>query len=243
MFLINKFILFYNFSLTRINKGLRFKIKIDFQTLLLRNSKTKPFVFIQVGANDGISHDSLFSFVKERKVFGLLIEPLKDYYEKLCDNYIDIQNVIKINKAVHPNLKEVLMYKVDPNKEAQLPEWAGGIASIYEDHHKKSNIPADVIVIEKVEADSLMNIVLRNNFPYHIDLIQIDVEGFDFEVIKMIDFSRISCKLIKFEWVNLSIDTKKESIKYLRNKGFYLFDENNDTIAVNLNLAKIYNIF
>ena len=45
--------------------------------------------FIQIGANDGISSDPLYRFVKRNrgKVKGIVVEPLPDFFVKLKKNY------------------------------------------------------------------------------------------------------------------------------------------------------------
>lgn len=50
---------------------------------------------------------------------------------------------------------------------------------------------------------SLIQLVKDHDL-FGLDYLQIDTEGFDDEIIKMIDFSIIKPKLIKFELVHLS---------------------------------------
>ncbi len=40
-----------------------------------------PFSFIQIGANDGVSFDSLYDMVLQRKSKGVVVEPLSDYFQ------------------------------------------------------------------------------------------------------------------------------------------------------------------
>lgn len=53
----------------------------------LNNQKIK---FIEVGANDGITWDPLFKFVKKFKWEAILIEPHPAYYKELTENYKNI---------------------------------------------------------------------------------------------------------------------------------------------------------
>ena len=72
-----------------------------------------------------------------------------------------------------------------------------------------------------------------------MDYFQIDTEGFDYEVIKMIDFDRINPKMIKFENVSLSKKDNNLVNSLLVKQGYYIFKENNDTVAVDLNRIKL----
>lgn len=198
--------------------------------------KNKEFSFIQVGANDGVSFDDLFDFVKERKSHGVVIEPIKSYFEELTNNYLICPNVVPVNKAVY-HQKDILdIYKINPDKSSNYPDWVKGIASFNKEHHKKLNIKEEDIIIEKVKADHLMSIIeesFKSNY-YSVDLFQVDTEGFDYDVIKMIDFKKLHPKIIKFEFVNIEPIKRQKLNKLLKDEGYIIFNERGDTIALDL---------
>jgi FkbM family methyltransferase len=198
-----------------------------------------PFVFIQVGANDGISHDFLYEFVMQHESTGIVIEPLSDYFELLQENYAYTSSIYKVKKAVHSHLKKVPMYRVDPMRLNELPAWASGIGSLDPKHYKKSGLPEDYIIIEYVEADHLMNIIKTFAISMDIDLLQIDVEGYDFEVLKQVDFSNLKPKLIKLEYMNLSKEDLADAVKTLKANGYYCYYEDIDLVGVDLKLIKL----
>lgn len=209
--------------------------------ILERNFPEKEgFNFIQVGANDGISFDFLYSFVVKRKSKGVVIEPVFDYFEELQYNYKEFPEIIKINKAVHPFEKEIVINKISPNAIDKYPDWVKGIASIDVKHHLKTGIDSRDIVQEKVEASTLMNILETNFDSLFLDYFQIDTEGFDFEVVKMIDFGAIKPRMIKYESVNLSKEDQYKLKILLEKNGYYLFQEFGDTVGVNLGKIKLY---
>lgn len=227
----------------------KFRKKVGKDSILLSLKKVleinfKPstdFTFVQVGANDGISFDFLFDFVSKRKSQGIVLEPIESYFNELKKNYTFNTNIIPVKSAIHPTLKAVTIYKIDPNFQDQYPSWVKGIASLDPNHHKKTNIDSNHIIEEKVIADSLVNVLKQNNYESkNLDYFQIDTEGFDFEVIKMIDFQLIKPKIIKFESVNLSQEDKSDAFKLLKAQGYYVFDEGGDSIAINLNLIKLF---
>ena len=202
--------------------------------------ENESFNFIQVGANDGISFDFLYSFVVKRKSRGVVIEPVFDYFEELQYNYKEFPEIIKINKAVHPFEKEIVINKIAPNAIDKYPDWVKGIASIDVKHHLKTGIDSSDIVQERVEASTLMDILETNFDASFLDYFQVDTEGFDFEVIKMIDFGAIRPKMIKYESVNLSKEDQYKLIVLLEKNGYYLFQEFGDTVGVNLSKIKLY---
>ncbi|OFZ56845.1 MAG: hypothetical protein A3D92_18725 [Bacteroidetes bacterium RIFCSPHIGHO2_02_FULL_44_7] len=57
-----------------------------------------------------------------------------------------------------------------------------------------------------------------------IDLLQIDVEGYEYEIIKSIDFNVIRPKIIHYENKHLNIDDNRECAILLKAKGYTVFD-------------------
>lgn len=226
----------------KFGRGLVLKKKtFSSQFIMERNfPENENFNFIQVGANDGISFDFLYSFVVKRKSKGVVIEPVSDYFKELQSNYKDFPEIIKINKAVHPFEKEIVINKIAPIAINKYPDWVKGIASIDVKHHLKTGIDSRDIVQERVEAGTLMDILETNFDASFLDYFQIDTEGFDFEVVKMIDFGAIKPKMIKYESVNLSKEDQYKLIVLLKKNGYYLFQEFGDTVGVNLSKIKLY---
>ncbi len=208
--------------------------------LLERNfPKSANFNFVQVGANDGVSFDSLYEMVVNRKSSGLVIEPIEEYFDELVHNYIEFENIVKENKAVHPTEKEFPIYKVKTEAYDKYPDWAKGIASFNPSHHKVLNIETSDIFEVLVACDHLMNIIKENVENKEIDYFQVDTEGFDYEVIKMIDFKIIKPKILKFESVSLSLEDINSVNNLLKEQGYYIFKEGNDVVAVDLKKVRL----
>ena len=122
--------------------------------------KNKDMFIIQIGANDGKIDDPIYEFVTNypQKVSGILLEPVKDYFEELKTNYKNYPNFTLLNMAIHNSRKEMTIYRADPIKIEQygLPKWVKGIASFNKDHHQISGTPKEVMVKEKVPCISLI---------------------------------------------------------------------------------------
>ncbi len=205
--------------------------KSNFNHKLNELLKDPTFFFIQVGAHDGVRFDDLYQKVTHQNTHGIVIEPLEKYYRRLVMNYEDYPNITPLNIALHPTEKELEIHHVDFNKIELLEPWSGGLGSVHENHHKKTKIPEEHMTKSIVKSMSFLQILKDYNVS-KIDLIQIDVEGFDFEILKMIDFKRIKPKLIKYEYVNLDDKEKQSSIEYLKKNGYKIYIEKNDAIGV-----------
>lgn len=229
-------------TIKRIVKHLFFRYDQVFkgQRILEKNFPPgEEFCFVQVGAHDGRSFDSLYDFNLQRKSKGLAIEPIAEYYNDLVKNYAYNPGVKTVQLAVHTTRKHITMYRVDPRKYNQVEEWRKGIASIYADHHKRWATNSSVMMKENVKALPLMDILEKNNFITHIDLLQIDVEGYDYEVLKQIDFSRIHPAVIKYEYIYLQEADFAAAQRLLVDQGYYCFEDEIDVVAVDLSRVRL----
>jgi GTPase Era involved in 16S rRNA processing len=69
---------------------------------------------IQIGANDGLRFDSLSYYIKKYKTKSILVEPIKDNFEDLKNNYKEYKNIIFENLAISVNDEISYLYKVNP---------------------------------------------------------------------------------------------------------------------------------
>lgn len=189
--------------------------------------------FVQIGANDGVRFDSLYFTVTQHRWPGLVIEPLPDLFARLKNNYKDYPEVKALNIAVHPTDSLATIYRVDPDRVGECPDWAAGIASFLPDHHKKSQIPSEFIISEVVHCRPLMDVIIENDM-LDASLLQIDTEGFDAEVIKMIDFPIFHPKIIKYESINLSAENIRVVESLLTTNGYRCYRCGNDTVATQI---------
>lgn len=236
---------FFIFIFKIYNKYAKFfkmdNLNFTSKKILEKNFRKKSnFNFVQIGANDGKSFDFLYDFIIERNSSGIVIEPIKEYYEELIYNYRNFSKIVKINKAVHPTLKNVIINRLNPNCNNKYPEWAKGIGSLDIFHYKKSGIHKIDMMEEKVDADNLMNIIDNNILTFELDYFQVDTEGFDFEVIKMLDFNKIKPNIVKYEYVNLNKQDNENLVTILKNQNYFLFVENGDKIGINLKKIKLF---
>jgi FkbM family methyltransferase len=203
----------------------------SFEEALERRLKQKDFFFVQVGSNDGVRFDGLYSKVTKANASGVVVEPLTRYFKRLQMNYEDYPGVKTLNAALHPTSKSVELFHVDMTKMTGLEPWASGIGSLQKDHHLKSSVPVEFMTSTTVDAVSFQELVDMYNVT-RIDLLQIDVEGFDYEVLNMVPFDQVKPLLIKYEWVNLSEDDRDKALCLLSGHGYRTEVEAEDVVAI-----------
>jgi FkbM family methyltransferase len=183
-----------------------------------------------IGANDGKSMDPIYEFLSNSDVSGLVVEPLPDIFERLKDNYQHIDKIKCVNRAVHSSRKKMTIYRVDPALK-DIPEWMHGIGSFDPMHYKKSGTPKEYILEEEVNCSTFMDLLSEYDIT-KIDLLKIDVEGYDYEVLKMIDFKKIKPEIIRYEHGSLSKTDKTSAERLLTINGYSILVEGNDTSAM-----------
>ena len=191
------FLKLFNLKLVRIVPDRSEEVLSEFAK---NNERVK---FLQIGANDGISHDCLYRIILKHKWQGVVVEPLGEFFQKLQLNYSFYDAVKPMKYAVHPTEKFMTIFKLNPLKYGDYGNWAGGIASFDKSHLIRHNVLEEDIVEEVVPCIDLMKLIYDNGIE-DIDYLQIDTEGYDVEILKMIDFKKISPRLIRFEYSNTS---------------------------------------
>ncbi len=188
--------------------------------------------FLQVGAGDGRTLDPIFEYVKRNNWHGLLLEPVSSLFEQLVSNYAGLPVEFE-NVAIASRAETKPFFRVAD--VAGLPAWTRLLGSFSEEHVRAQAalVPeiADNIVAEQVQCETIDEVTRAHGIDA-IDLLVIDTEGFDFEIIKLVDASRMDPDVIIFEHVHLSVSDQGAAIRFLRSRGYSILRGLGDTAAV-----------
>jgi FkbM family methyltransferase len=186
--------------------------------------------FVQIGANDGISFDSLYGFVTQHACSGIVVEPLPDLFERLRANYADYPLILPVNKAIHETVGARPLFRVAREALARYSGWAGGIASFDRAHLLRHGIAPEDVIAQPVACMPLMEL-LQETATLDADLLQIDAEGYDSAILRMIDFARFRPHLIKYEHKAMTAAERAAHVATLVQHGYRCVVEGTDTIA------------
>jgi hypothetical protein len=89
-----------------------------------------------------------------------------------------------------------------------------------------------MIDVEEVRCITF-NTLFKENDVKHIDLLQIDAEGFDAQVLGLFDIPTRKPAIIRFEHKHLTGPDYGNSLNMLSNLGYYLAICGQDTVAYN----------
>ena len=221
--------------------------KNSLEAFLYNFSKDKKdFTVLQIGANDGLINDPICKLIRKGQWQGVLIEPQKlvfdTYLQELYKNY----SKIKIfNQAIGNQNATEKLYVIS----FSAARWATGLASFVrssiegkiadgyvakciQKYNEKAPASIDAyIATQDVECVTFQHIFSITALQ-KIDLLQIDTEGFDFEIIKMFPFDQLKPALISFESERLSIEDMKACEVYLKKLGYNVSPIERDSVAV-----------
>lgn len=192
--------------------------------LILLNifNKKKITGLIQVGANDGLRFDYINKYIKKFKPNSILVEPIKEYFNELKENYGNSKNIFFENIAISVNDQINYLYKVNSKDLHKYDEHIKGVSSFDIKHLISHGVKKNHIIKEETKSISIVDLFKKYNF--NIDLILIDAEGYDAEIVidllqnsnfrPIIIIEYIHVKLLSIKILKDLLNTKK--YKYVR---------------------------
>lgn len=210
-------------------------LKLNFDHVIYRHLATRPgeFVFIQVGAFNGMDCDPLYEFIGRYSWKGVLIEPQPQAFRQLSTLHGENPRLQLVNAAISRERSRSKFYVLEGD---ELPSWSRGMASFNIEHILKHRdiIPSVEKHIVETEIDC---ITFKDLFDQtrvsRLDLLQVDTEGFDAEVIYMFPFDRMKPDIIHFESKHLNKESLEKLLDYLIGLGYSVaYDGTEDMLAV-----------
>lgn len=183
--------------------------------------------FVQVGAFDGSTGDQLYHYVIKHGWRGILVEPQPKYYEELQRTYEGVAGLDLRNVAVAEATTTRELWAVREDAMAGLPAWAPQAASFDRSKLEGYGFRGR---LESYPVECVPFSVLLYGVD-HIDLLQIDVEGFDAEVVRLFDFDAYAPRIVRFESKHLSRADHNSAVARLLDYGYRVAIAGEDTIG------------
>jgi len=208
------------------------------------------FVVVQIGAFVGNTpNDPLYKTLSRQlqKVNGTLIvvEPVTCFFQELVKSYQNIPGVFFENVAIADHNGTAKFYRigVDPSMYGFSSDLCQ-LGSLKEKHMEaafnllrqtgKENLSVEEFCLkhkieETVNCITFAELMRRHNLS-RIDLLQIDAEGYDFEILKMVDFQQCPVRFVNFEHALLE-EQRKDAMQLMRKNGYTLVNYGFDTFC------------
>jgi len=208
------------------------------------NSHLDKIIFIQIGSNNGKSNDPIYKYIVSEDWSGAVIEPVGYLYEELKNTYDTVsEKLFFVNAAISKVDGTARFYSIKQSNDTTLPEWYTQLGSFNKDvilKHKPF-IPNIENLIEEVTVKSLSFETLRKLIrAKHVNLLHVDTEGYDYEILKLIDWKTFRPEVVIYEQMHLNSYDYKSSINLMKNSNYKVFSSNGDAICINRDLYKFY---
>lgn len=191
--------------------------------------------FIQVGANDGVFGDPLRKYVTTRGWRGILCEPQDDVFAALQRNYAFAADRLIFEKvAVSRSSEPLTLYRapdIGLSAGSEMPHALTVTSSSARVVARQTGVAEHDLVKIVTPAITLDALVERHGFA-GFDLLQIDVEGFDFEVLSSLSLDRHRPAVIQFEHGHLKPYVLTEASRFLSKHGYLLHYGGHSTDSV-----------
>lgn len=225
--------------------------KIYYKEAFLKKELTKvlgnddDLFFIQIGTNDGITGDLLYELLKKNKTWkGIFVEPLPYIFQKIIELHKGTDNYIYENIAIcdsddieYKDIFYISKRIEDIKEDVEIPYWYDQIASFSKEHVIKQlstildeNIVKNYLVAKKVRCKTLKTAIKSHDIK-KIDLLIVDVEGYDYNIIKQIEDLYIKPRVIVYEHKHLNISEYNLSKLLLFRMGYKYIEHEQDVLA------------
>lgn len=199
------------------------------------SKRTKECYFIQIGANDGISHDHLRRFVVDNGWKGILVEPIDYIFEKLKNNYKNAEGLV-FEKAAIANengWKDFYYFseKCDDDLNDCYSEYGSFVLEHIQHMLSRNSKSGEYLLKKKLPCITFNSLMKKNNIS-NFNVLCMDLEGYDYEILKSIDFYRYSPNIIVYEINHLTDEERLESFQLLKKHDYMVLEIGIDAVAI-----------
>jgi FkbM family methyltransferase len=226
---------------TRIRQRLRLRRvarRLAAPKLLRAFAESYPEAFfVEIGANDGEQHDHLGPLVRSHPWRGIMVEPVPYIFERLRNNYAGIDRVILEHAAIADRDGRLPFYHLsepEPDEVPDLPDWYDGIGSFSRETvlSHAPQIPDIEGRLVTAEVPCLtLDSLLRKHGVERVDLLVVDTEGYDYEILRSLDFTKHHPRLVVYEHFHLDPEQRDATRRRLEEAGYQTMEEGFDTFC------------
>ncbi len=182
----------------------------------------RELTFMQIGAYDGVGDDDLGGLIKQHRLRGVLVEPQPAAFARLQKTYASQRQIVLLQAAIaeEQGLREFYGRQSRPTMAASFDR----------EHLLRHGIPEDDIVTMCVECQTVES-ALRAAGLKSLDILQVDAEGYDWPILRSIDFTRVRPRIVRFEYRNMPPRDADACLERLAAHGYQFLLEPRDIIA------------
>jgi|SRR3954447_2864734 FkbM family methyltransferase len=194
--------------------------------------------FIEIGSNDGVQHDHLRPFILARPWKGIMVEPVPYVFERLRSNYGGFDRIALENAAIGDHDGQMTFYYLadaGPEERERLPSWYDALGSFSRETvlaHADEIPEIDRRVVAADVPCLTLESLCRRHHVDRLDLLLVDTEGYDWEIIKTVDFEARHPRVLIYEHFHLQPADRAACREHLERAGYEVMEEGFDTFCL-----------
>lgn len=208
---------------------------LDFHGILgLLLEPHKELTILKIGANDGLSSDSLGPLILNNPTWRvLMVEPTPSALTRLRATFGLLPNIVIAETAIAEHDGKLKLHTVTADGPVAVFDV---LTSSNPDLVKRNCNEAFYPFIREIEVDCVTLDTLFNEYPRfeHADVVQIDTEGMDWIILRQLldSYTQRRPRVIAYETRLLSEEDKAASHKALFESGYSVIPCLYDTLAI-----------
>ncbi len=230
-------------QLAAVSVGYARSYEFWLQTVLQTLARLQPsLTFLQVGGMDGKRYDPVYPFIKHYRWRGFILEPLRDLYEALSQNYAGFDNVTLVNAALADSdgPRTMLRVRRQAALDGAVPLWAEGLGTLHPERNALGGVGVDADLHaallshahpETVACLTLASLIERHAVP-SFDLLQVDAEGCELDILRQVDQAGHKPMMVHLEFWALPPAERRELLGLLVDWGYFIRMSESDVMGI-----------
>lgn len=183
------------------------KIEVE-RAIQAVHNRTKNPCFIQIGGFDGKKFDPIYAIMKELRWPGIICEPIPYSFQQLQETYRERPEVQLAEIAICSAgvSGKVGMKTVSEEGRKVLPHWMAGSSSMTDRNLMGGNRCTSSSYAKMLKYQEVVRVsaLSWNDFRSRycissLPLLQVDAEGYDYEILKQVDFDALNVQIVHYE--------------------------------------------
>lgn len=198
-------------------------MSLDFAAAHLAGHRGADVTVLQVGAFDGLTNDPVLDAPRRYGWRGVLVEPQPAPFADLQALHTGDPRIQVVNAAISDRDGTRALFTLDPVED--LPSWAQQISSFRREHLEGQQqwLPDGVVAerLTALEVETLtFDTLLERTGTATVDVLQIDTEGYDWEVLRLFDLPAREPAIVHYEHVHLGEPDRARALELLWANGY-----------------------
>jgi FkbM family methyltransferase len=196
---------------------------------------------VSIGAMDGVTYDSLRPYVDRYGWSGLFVEPVPDQFDALVRSFAGASPSRRLQferAAIADRDGDVEMVRMPVSlvENGQVEPWVVGMSTLWPPRNGFAKGHERIAFAQhaerfRVKAMTVPALLARHGVD-RIDVLQIDVEGYDWTVLRQFDLSRYRPAVVRVERGNVPLTEQAAMREHLLAHGYEVMASGEDLVGL-----------